>query len=138
MNFGSTFKDFCEKNQLTKTEAIEILERELKTRSGTWIRVDISIELGRVCKKFYRSQLHTITFFGVVIGVNERELYKGFLNKYVDIGIPHDFLEHRLFYMSGEVIDINDNLLVLQGKKGIRKIFLSDIIEIKEIRRGND
>ena len=70
-----------------------------------------------------------------MIGVNAKELYKGFLNQAVDVGIPHDFLEHRLFYMSGIVIGFDGNYLVLKGQKGIRKILLSDIIEIKETKR---
>lgn len=32
MNFGDTFQDFCEKNNLTKAESIKILE-ELRSRS---------------------------------------------------------------------------------------------------------
>jgi len=30
VNFGNNFQDFCEKNQLTKQEAIKLLEQELE------------------------------------------------------------------------------------------------------------
>ena len=64
------------------------------------------------------------------------DYYKDFLNKAVDIGIPHLYQEGRLFFISGIVIDIESDFLILKIKDGIRKISLSDIREIKEINGG--
>ena len=63
--------------------------------------------------------------------MNVNEVYKDFLNKVVDIGIPHLYLEGRLFFITGTVIDVKDGFLTLKIKDGIRKIPFSDIIEIK-------
>jgi hypothetical protein len=60
------------------------------------------------------------------------EIYKGFLNKKVNIGIPHWFNQGKLFFFTGYVIEVNNEFLILKTSNGIRKISLSDIIEIKE------
>jgi len=37
MNFGNTFQEFCEINQLTKQEAIRILEDKLRIREVDYV-----------------------------------------------------------------------------------------------------
>ena len=59
------------------------------------------------------------------------EMYKGFLNKAVDVGIPHIFEQGKLFFIKGIVIDVRDDFLVLKITDGIRKIPFADVIEIK-------
>lgn len=58
-----------------------------------------------------------------------KEYYKPFLGKIVNIGIPHHYLD-RLFFVTGEVLEVNDDYLILRKRDGIRQIELSDIIEI--------
>ncbi len=58
-----------------------------------------------------------------------KEYCEPFLGKIVNIGIPHHYLD-RLFFITGEVIEVNDNYLILRKKDGIQQIELRDIIEI--------
>ena len=52
-----------------------------------------------------------------------------FLGKIVDIGIPHKYLD-RLFFITGELIDLKEDYLIIKKKDGVRQIQLKDIIEI--------
>lgn len=70
--------------------------------------------------------------------MNVREVYKDFLNQAVDIGIPHLYREGKLFFISGIVIDIEGDFLVLKIKDGIRRIPFGDIVEIRGSRGADD
>ena len=59
------------------------------------------------------------------------EVYKEFLNKKVDVGIPHLYKEGKLFFLTGFVFDVKDGALFLKIKDGFRKIPFDDIIEIR-------
>ena len=52
-----------------------------------------------------------------------------FLGKVVNIGMPHHYLD-RLFFITGELIDLNDDNLIIRKKDGIKQIPLKDIVEI--------
>ena len=67
--------------------------------------------------------------------MHAHEIYKTFLNKKVNVGIHHWFDKGKLFFFTGEVIEINDKFLILKTSKWIRKIALVDIIEIKENKK---
>ena len=52
-----------------------------------------------------------------------------FLGKIVNIGTPHHYLD-RLFFVTGALLEVNDDYLILRKKDSIRQIELKDIIEI--------
>lgn len=68
--------------------------------------------------------------------MSENDIYNNFLGQVVNIGIPYYMKEHRLFFITGLVTNIDDKFLVLRVKNGIRKIFFSDIIQISINHHG--
>jgi hypothetical protein len=62
--------------------------------------------------------------------IDSNDIYE-FLNKKVDIGIPHINYPDHPFFISGIIKEIYDKNLKLQTKKGFRIIQLSEIIEIR-------
>jgi len=58
-----------------------------------------------------------------------KEYCEPFLGKIVNIGVPHHYLD-RLFFVTGELLEVNDDHLILRKKDGVRQIELTDIIEI--------
>jgi hypothetical protein len=58
-----------------------------------------------------------------------KEYCEPFLGKIVNIGMPH-YHQDRLFFVTGELLEVNDNHLILRKKDGIKQIELKDIIEI--------
>jgi len=68
--------------------------------------------------------------------MNVNEMYKDFLNKLVDIGIPNYTRPNRLFFVTGKVIEIDETYLTLRITDGLRKIPLSDIIQISLSKEG--
>jgi len=63
--------------------------------------------------------------------MNSTKLYEKFLGNTVNIGIPHLYQKRKLFYLTGLVIDIEGDFLVLKIKNGLRKIPFDDIMEIQ-------
>ncbi len=55
------------------------------------------------------------------------EKYRG---KEVAVGVPH-LIQRRPFYHYGKVIDIEEKHIVLENEKGIHRILLSDIIQLR-------
>ncbi len=68
--------------------------------------------------------------------MNKNTPYNDFLGKIVNIGVPHFHKEHRLFFITGLVTDVEDGFITLEIKEGIRRVPFSDIIEIT--RRDNN
>ncbi len=60
----------------------------------------------------------------------EKEYCELFLNKNVNIGTPHLYLD-RLFFHTGKIVEIKESSLTLQKKDGIKNINFEDIEEIK-------
>ncbi|GAG16106.1 unnamed protein product [marine sediment metagenome] len=58
-----------------------------------------------------------------------KEYCEPFLDKIVNIGVPHHYLD-RLFFITGKLLEVNDDHLILRKKDGIQQIQLKDIIEI--------
>lgn len=58
-----------------------------------------------------------------------RETYVKFLGELVEIGIPH-WSEPRPFYITGTVVEVNEEYLVLDYCKGARQIKFLDIVDI--------
>lgn len=58
-----------------------------------------------------------------------KEYCEPFLDKIVNIGVPHHY-EDRLFFITGKLLEVNDDHLILRKKDGIVQIQLKDIIEI--------
>ena len=55
-----------------------------------------------------------------------------YLGKEVAVGIPHIF-ERRPFFHYGKVIDIEARHILIENKKGIHRIPLSDILQLQFI-----
>lgn len=70
--------------------------------------------------------------------MNVTEMYKDFLGKRTDIGIPNFTRPNRLFFITGTVIEVDESYLTLRIKDGIRKISLSDVIQISLSKEGNN
>ena len=72
------------------------------------------------------------------IGVNEADqrIYN-FLKKHndeiVDIGVVHTLIPNRLFFQMGKVLDLNQETVLLETKRGLKKF---EISEIQEVRVG--
>ena len=69
--------------------------------------------------------------------MSEKNLYEQYLKKTVNVGIPNYIHKDRLFFITGFVLDLDENYVILKIKDGMRKIPYSDIIEIsvkKEFR----
>ena len=58
-----------------------------------------------------------------------KEYCEPFLDKIVNIGVPHHYLD-RLFFVTGELLEINNDFLIIRKKDGVQQIELKDIIEI--------
>lgn len=56
------------------------------------------------------------------------KFYRRYLNKTVKVGIPH-YTQPRLFYVEGELIDVEDQLLVIANEKGLRRVSIEDVRE---------
>jgi hypothetical protein len=61
-----------------------------------------------------------------------KEIYGGYLGKIANIGIPHKFNFDQIFFLTGTVIEVNENFLLIQTKKELHRVNLSEIITIKE------
>jgi hypothetical protein len=68
--------------------------------------------------------------------VKVNEYLNDFLGKIVDVGIPHRFESGKLFFLTGEVLDIQDGYLILRVKNGVRRIPFSDLREISINHKG--
>jgi ferredoxin-fold anticodon binding domain-containing protein len=66
-----------------------------------------------------------------------KEYIEGFLGKIIDVGIPHLY-EERLFYYTGELLELTDEYLILKKKDGIKQIQLKNIVEINLHKGGQD
>lgn len=62
--------------------------------------------------------------------MREKDLFLKFVNKRVSVGIPHYDLPEKLFYVHGYISELNDSFMIVQTNKGLRRIALTDIIEI--------
>jgi len=60
----------------------------------------------------------------------DRRDLEQFKGKYVAIGVDHIIDPNRLFFNFGTVIGLNDSILTLKWKRGIKEILISDIKEI--------
>ena len=58
-----------------------------------------------------------------------RETYLKFLGKLVEIGLPH-WSKPRPFYITGIVVEVNEDYLVLDYEKGARQVKFEDIVDI--------
>ncbi len=58
-----------------------------------------------------------------------KEYCEPFLGKIVNIGIPHHYLD-RLFFVTGKLLEVSDDYLIVRKKDGVQQIELRDIIEI--------
>jgi len=60
-----------------------------------------------------------------------------FLGRRVDIGIPSFENSRKTFFITGTVLSVEEDYLLLETYKGIRRINFADIIEIQhETGRG--
>lgn len=66
----------------------------------------------------------------------DREQLEPYKNEYVAIGVTHFLDPNRLFFNYGTVIGLNDSILTLKWKRGIKEILISDIREIHLDRKG--
>jgi ferredoxin-fold anticodon binding domain-containing protein len=66
-----------------------------------------------------------------------KEYLEDFLGKIIDVGIPHLY-EERLFYYTGELLELTDEYLILKKKDGIKQIQLKNIVEINLHKGGQD
>ena len=64
------------------------------------------------------------------------EIYKAYQDKKVCVGIPHWFNDTKLFFEIGNAIEVTNEHMILQTPNGIRKIPLSDIMQITLYREG--
>jgi hypothetical protein len=53
-----------------------------------------------------------------------------YIGKEVAVGVPH-LIERRPFFHYGKVIDIEERHIVIENKKGIHRIPLSDIVQLE-------
>ena len=58
-----------------------------------------------------------------------KKYIEDFLGKIIDVGIPHLY-EERLFYFTGELLELTDEYLILKNNQGIKQIQLKSIVEI--------
>ena len=63
----------------------------------------------------------------------QEEIYKKYVGSRVDIGTPHFDNPKRLFFFVGLLIEVNNEYLLLDTNKGIRKINLADVFEFKSM-----
>ena len=49
----------------------------------------------------------------------------------VDIGVVHTVIPNRLFFQMGKVLDLNEETVLLETKRGLKKF---EIAEIQEVR----
>ena len=54
-------------------------------------------------------------------------------DKIIDIGVTHSVVPGRLFYQMGRILDLNQDFVLLETKKGLKKF---EISEIQEVRVG--
>ena len=68
----------------------------------------------------------------------EKRRYEKLFGKNVAVGVPH-FTERRPFYHYGQIVEVDDNSIVLETKKGLQRIVISDIIQLSilELRDGD-
>jgi hypothetical protein len=59
------------------------------------------------------------------------DIYKVYQDKKVCVGIPNWFDTTKLFYEVGTVLEVTNEYMVLRNDNGIRKIPLSDIMQIE-------
>lgn len=64
------------------------------------------------------------------------EVFEEFVGKEVCIGVPHRY-ENRLFFLTGVVLTVKSNFLILRIKDGIKQIPFDDIVEIR-LKQGDD
>jgi hypothetical protein len=64
-------------------------------------------------------------------------MYNEFLKKNVNVGIPNFVRPNRLFFITGTVVEVDKSYLTLRIKDGIRRIPLSDVIQISLSKEGN-
>jgi len=62
----------------------------------------------------------------------KKDFFEEFKNEFCDVGIPHRFIDNRLFYYTGRVIELTDEFLVLKNSKEVKQISLKDIKEIRK------
>lgn len=60
----------------------------------------------------------------------ERQQLEPFKGEYVAVGVDHILYPNKLFFNFGIVIGLNDRILTLKWKRGIKEILISDIREI--------
>jgi len=59
------------------------------------------------------------------------EIYKKSIGRRISVGIPHYETPGRLFYIAGQLLSVNDEYIILDTGKSIRKIELKDVIEFQ-------
>ncbi len=65
----------------------------------------------------------------------DENIYENFIGRTVDIGITHLYEKHRLFYITGKVLSVENGYLTLKIRNGYRKISFCDIIEISRSKQ---
>lgn len=60
-----------------------------------------------------------------------KEVYKVFLGKNVNVGTPNFFDPKKLFLITGYVIAVSEEYLILRNQKSVKKIALIDISVIE-------
>lgn len=64
-----------------------------------------------------------------------KEYIEDFLGETINVGIPHLY-EDRLFYYTGELLEVTFDCLILRKKDGLKQIQLKDIVEITVHPKG--
>jgi len=62
-------------------------------------------------------------------------VFSKFLGKKVDLGIPNYNRSDRLFWLTGRLIEVDNDFLILKINNGVRKIPIDDVREISLSRR---
>lgn len=62
---------------------------------------------------------------------------KKFINKKINVGVPHRTQNDRLFYRTGTAKELTNNFLVLETNHSVKKIPLQNIQEIELNKEEN-
>ena len=63
--------------------------------------------------------------------MRQEEIYRQHEGKTVDVGIPHYNNPNKLFFITGKLIEVNDQYILLETSKGIRRLSLVDILQFE-------
>lgn len=66
----------------------------------------------------------------------ELKRYKKYFGQNIAVGVPH-LTERRPFYHYGRLIEVDEKSIVLETKKGLQRISISDIIQLSILEQRN-